>query len=152
MDALPFIDEHSREIDASPDRAWRALPGASAGGRPDRGSSRIARILGCEQSGVSGTPGEVGSTVPGFRVARSEPPRELALEGRHRFARYELLFRVDDLGRGRSRVRAETRALFPGARGSAYRALVIGSRGHVAATRRMLGGVARRAEGGRMPA
>ena len=150
MGELPFIDEHSRVIEAPPDRAWQALPGASM--RSDRGASGLARLLGCEQSAVAGTPGEVGSTIPGFRVARSQRPRELALEGRHRFARYELLFHVDDLGRGRSRVRAETRAAFPGLRGTAYRVLVIGSRGHVAATRRMLVRVARRAENGRMAA
>jgi hypothetical protein len=70
----------------------------------------------------------------------------LALEGRHRFSRYALTFRIDDLGDGASRLRAETRAEFPGARGSVYRALVIGTRGHTLATRRMLNSVGRRAE------
>jgi len=44
------------------------------------------------------------------------------------------------------RVRAETRAEFPGLQGSVYRALVIGTRGHVLVTRRILAAVQRRAE------
>lgn len=82
----------------------------------------------------------------GFRVVRAEAPHELALEGEHRFSRYALTFRVDDLGPGRSRVRAETRAAFPGLKGATYRALVIGTRVHVLAVRRMLGAIRRRAE------
>jgi hypothetical protein len=38
---------------------------------------------------------------------------------------------------------ATTRAAFPGARGRAYRALVIGTRAHVLATRHMLHAVRR---------
>jgi hypothetical protein len=38
---------------------------------------------------------------------------------------------------------ATTRAAFPGARGQAYRALVIGTRAHVLATRHMLHAVRR---------
>ena len=71
---------------------------------------------------------------------------ELALAGAHRFSRYALSFRIDSLGSRRSRLRAETRAEFPGLKGGAYRALVIGSRGHVLITRRLLGAVKRRAE------
>jgi hypothetical protein len=43
-------------------------------------------------------------------------------------------------------VRAETRAAFPGLQGRAYRALVIGTRGHVLAVRRLLRAVKARAE------
>ena len=66
--------------------------------------------------------------------------------GRHRFARYELTFRVDPLDDGTCRVRARTSASFPGLRGRAYRALVIGTRGHVLVVRRMLGATRHRAE------
>ena len=45
------------------------------------------------------------------------------------------LDRVERTGAG-TRLRAETRAEFPGARGRAYRALVIDSRFHVLAVRR----------------
>jgi hypothetical protein len=144
VSSLPRIDEHSTEVAAPPDATWQALvsgvPGAFAG------SARVARLLGCEQTEASGRQGEEGSTIPGFRVVRTTPPRELALDGRHRFSRYALIFRIDDLGNGASRLRAETRAEFPGARGSVYRALVIGTRGHVLVTKRMLNSVGRRAE------
>ena len=68
------------------------------------------------------------------------------LEGEHRFSRYALIFHLDPLPGGRSRVRAETRAAFPGLRGRAYRALVIGTRGHVLAVKRLLRAVRARAE------
>jgi hypothetical protein len=44
------------------------------------------------------------------------------------------------------RLSAETRAEFPGRSGSAYRALVIGTRGHVLAVNSILRAVRRRAE------
>ena len=44
------------------------------------------------------------------------------------------------------RLGAEIRAEFPGAAGTAYRALVIGTRGHVLVTRSFLRSVRRRAE------
>lgn len=62
---------------------------------------------------------------------------ELALQGTHRFSRFALIFSIDRLGSHRSRLRAETRAVFPGA-GLLYRSIVIGTRGHVVAVRRML--------------
>lgn len=89
--------------------------------------------------------------MPGFCVSRSGP-NEIALEGEHRFARYALVFRLDPLGGGSSsggsgtRLRAETRAAFPGLRGRAYRTLVIGTRGHVLVVRRLLEAVRRSAE------
>jgi hypothetical protein len=71
---------------------------------------------------------------------------ELVLEGEHRFSRYALIFHLEALPAGRSRVRAETRAAFPGIRGGAYRALVIGTRAHVLVTKRLLHAVGTRAE------
>lgn len=143
MSDLPFIDERTREVDATPARTWEALvePVQQA-----RAAEVIARLLGCEDATRSGAPGAVGSTTPGFRVVRSAYARELALEGRHRFSRYALTFCVEDAGGGRSRVRALTHAAFPGLRGTIYKAMVIGTRGHVVATRRMLDDIARRAE------
>lgn len=83
----------------------------------------------------------------GVRVARADAPRELALAGRLRFSDYALALRLDALDDGRAtRVRAETRAAFPGVAGGAYRLAVIGTRGHVLIVRRLLGAVARRAE------
>ncbi|MFE5907644.1 hypothetical protein ACFQ6B_00900 [Streptomyces wedmorensis] len=66
--------------------------------------------------------------------------RELALAGAHRFSTYSLVFRIEDLGDGRARLRAETRAAFPGMAGRIYRLLVIGSGGHAIGMRRMLAG------------
>ena len=146
MSSLPFIDEHSEVVAATPEATWKALTARWFSGG---GAARFARLLGCDETAVRGTPGEVGSTVPGFRVRGANPPRELELCGRHHFSRYELDFEIDDLGNGRSRLRAITHAEFPHLRGRLYRGLVIRSGGHVIATRRLLRGIARRAEGHR---
>ena len=65
------------------------------------------------------------------------------LAGRHRFSSYALIFRLDEIGAHRSRLRAETRATFPGAGRRVYRLLVIGTGGHAVAVGRMLAKVAR---------
>ncbi|WP_157592243.1 hypothetical protein [Solirubrobacter soli] len=70
-----------------------------------------------------------GSAPP---VAAQHPGR-LELRGRHRFARYALVFLIDG-----GRVRAQTYAAFPGVEGRAYRALVIGSGAHRVVTKRLL--------------
>jgi hypothetical protein len=46
----------------------------------------------------------------GFRVALSTPVRELAYVGHHPFSTYALIFHLDEADRGRTRLRAETRA------------------------------------------
>ena len=81
---------------------------------------------------------EPGSTITGFRVTRAVAPDELVLEGEHRFSRYALIFHLEALPHDRCRLRAETRASFPGLRGRAYRALVIGTHGHLVAVKRLL--------------
>lgn len=144
---LPHIDEHAIAIEAGPDATWEATLRIVEGSFASPATARVARLLGCAEVARSGPrPLAIGSTIPGFRVRRAEPGRELALVGSHRFSSYALIFRLDDLGEGRTHVRAETRAEFPGLRGSAYRALVIGTRGHVLVVRRLLGAVKRRAE------
>jgi hypothetical protein len=133
------------EVAAAPERVWAALIGWV--GRP---SSRAAELgagaLGCRERRMNGLAGEEGSSIVGFRIARSEPPVELALTGRHRFSEYALIFEIDDLGGARSRLRAITRAAFPGAAGRLYRALVIGTRLHVRAVRSILAAIRARAE------
>lgn len=141
------MDEHATEVAAPPARVWEALLGAVEAVVSGAAAPRYARLVGCADTTASGPrPLGVGSTVPGFHVAAATAPRELALAGSHRFSEYLLTFRLDDLGDGRTRVRAETRAEFPGLKGRAYRALVIDTRMHVLATNRIVGSVRRRAE------
>lgn len=141
MSVLPFVDEHVVVVDAGVEEFWRRLL-VKVGRSLSTGSgARYARVVGAvPRENGGGRPLGVGSEFPGFRVARLVPGRELALEGRHRFSTYSLVFRVEELTDGRCRLRAETRAVFPGAAGRVYRALVIGSGGHALAMRRLLAG------------
>jgi hypothetical protein len=146
-DALPHIDEHSAQIGSELDPAWEALLEVVEGSFAAGAASRGARLLGCADVSAAGPrPLATGSQVPGFHVEAAERPRLLALAGRHRFSNYALIFRLDEDAAGHTRIRAETRAEFPGFKGGAYRALVIGTRGHVLVTRRLIGAVKRRAE------
>lgn len=144
---LPHVDEHAVEVAADRDATWAALLRVVEGTVSAGAAPRMARALGCADTGASGPrPLAAGSALPGFHIAVAEAPEELALAGSHRFSDYALIFRLDDIGVGRTRVRAETRAEFPGLKGAVYRALVIGTRMHVLVTRRILGGVKRLAE------
>jgi hypothetical protein len=144
---LPHIDEHSVAVDAGREPTWEALLRVVEGSFSAAAVPRFARLVGCADTVASGPrPLAAGSTVPGFHVATATVPAELALAGRHRFSRYALIFRLDQLDGEHTRIRAETRAEFPGVKGSVYRALVIGTRMHVLVTRRMLAGAKRRAE------
>jgi hypothetical protein len=145
---LPFIDEHALEVGAPAAATWTALL-RTVGDSFGPGWQRpFARLLGCAESAVEGDPGAAGSTVVGFRVAAARAPALLELRGRHRFSRYSLTFRIEDLPSGRSRAAAVTRAEFPGLHGRLYRAAVIGTRAHVIAVNRILRAVRRRAERG----
>jgi hypothetical protein len=142
---LTHIDEHARVMAVSPQSAWTALLGVVAGAFTTCGAEGIARILGCvdvESSGLR--PLAVGSTCPGFHVLEAEELATLALAGEHRFSRYALIFRLQDLGTSGTRLAAETRADFPGIKGNLYRGLVIGTRAHVVVTRSLLAAVQRR--------
>lgn len=145
-DALPFVDEHGVEVAAPPDAVWEALCRVAEGSFSSAFAGRFARLVGCESTGQSGPrPLAEGSAFPGFVVARAEPGSQVALAGRHRYSDYALVFHLDGDG-GTTRLRAETRAQFPGASGRLYRAAVIGTRGHVLVTRRLLAAVKRLAE------
>jgi hypothetical protein len=145
IESLPHIDEHSVSISAPPDVVWRSLLEVVCGMTAGR-KAPVARVLGCTQTEHRGEPGQIGSTVPGFIVTRAVPPAVLALMGEHRFSRYALVFRIDETLAGPVTLKAETRAEFPELKGRAYKALVIGTRGHVVATRSILRSVRRKAE------
>lgn len=144
---LPYLDEHATTIAAGVDAVWPVLLETI-----DRTFSRphaiaYARTVRCADPTASGPrPLAEGSTIPGFRVTAAAPGSELVLEGRHHFSTYALIFRLERLDAGRSRLRAESRAAFPGLPGSLYRLLVIGTGGHVAGMRRLLSAIASRSE------
>jgi hypothetical protein len=144
---LPWVDEHAEEISAPASRVWPALLRTVERMADGAAAPRYARAVGCADTEAGGPrPLEVGSTLPGFHVVAVTPERLLVLAGSHHFSDYALSFRLEPLGAVRTRVIAETRADFPGLRGRAYRALVIGTRLHVLAVRRVLRRVARRVE------
>ena len=144
---LPFVDELPIEIDADRDATWAALLRVVEGSFASARGRGPARLLACEDTEPSGPrPLARGSAFPGFHVDAAEPGVELALAGRHRFSTYMLTFRLEDAGPSRTKLVAETRAAFPGLKGSVYRALVIGTRMHVLVTRRILTATKRRAE------
>ncbi|HWC14687.1 MAG TPA: hypothetical protein VG929_08830 [Actinomycetota bacterium] len=143
---LPFIDEHCVTIAASAEATWSGLRSVPAGFE-GRGKGLFARALGCADVAVTAAdPLQVGSTCPGFHVTEASAPATLFLEGRHKFSRYALNFRVERTSATESRLCAETRAEFPGIHGKLYRSLVIGTRLHVVVVRDILRMVKRRAE------
>lgn len=148
-DELPYVDEHETTIAATADEVWRALIETVDTGFSGRAAASYARLVGCADTAAAGPrPLDVESTIPGFRVVAAVPAQELALTGRHRFSTYALTFRLDALDAERTRLRAESRAAFPGPHGAAYRLLVIRTGGHAVGVRRLLAGIRRRAERG----
>jgi hypothetical protein len=144
---LPYVDEHAAIVAADRERTWESLLRVADGFTAGPGTALFARLVGCTDLEESGPrPLAVGSSFVGFHVAIADPEAELALAGRHHFSDYALVFRLDSLDGGATRVRAETRAEFPHLRGAIYRTLVIGTRIHVLVTRRLLGAVKRSAE------
>lgn len=144
---LPLLDEHATEVAAGPEEVWRALLEGRAEGGAQPAARLLAVLLRCDDRTSSGPrPLARGSVVPGFRVSSADPGRLLVLEGRHRFARYALTFRIDRLEPGETRLSAETRAAFPGATGGAYHWLLTTLGLHGRAVRAMLASTRRRAE------
>jgi hypothetical protein len=145
-EVLPLLDEHATDIDAAADDVWTALITTLDATLSRPWSIVAGEVLGCADTRASGPrPLTEGSTVPGFRVAGAVPGALLALEGRHRWSAYDLVFRLERID-GRTRLRAESRADFPGLAGNTYRLLVVGTGGHAVAVRRLLAAVRHRAE------
>jgi hypothetical protein len=118
MERLPYIDEHAISVRADADATWRGL----------------LQVI-CRD------PQDPSTVPPGFRLDEATPPVRLALNGRHPFSVYRLVFELVpalDQSGARTELRALTWAAFPGIHGRIYRALVIGSGGHRVVVRRML--------------
>jgi hypothetical protein len=130
-DRPTYVDEHTGDLDVPVTRAWDAVRGYVDDLLARGEESRLTGLLATEPPA-------------GFEVAEELPPHLVSLSGRHRFSDYVLDLRVSPHGAG-SRVTAVTYADFPGVRGTAYRAAVVGSRGHVVAVRRILSAVRERA-------
>jgi hypothetical protein len=131
---LPYVDEHAVEVRAPRDRVWSALDDYVRTSIGISSRHPLALVLG---------------TTPrsGFAVADTVPGEYVALEGRHRFSVYRLVFDVAEGSHpGTTVLRATTLAAFPGLHGRAYRLLVITSRAHVVATTGMLHAIHRAAE------
>ncbi len=142
---LPFVDEHGILVAATRRAVWEAIPIVLQRTFDSPAAWTTSFLLGCgEREGDPFPPIRI-ATLAGFRVVAATHMSELALEGSHRFSRYALTFRIDDVS-GQTRVRAETRAEFPRFAGKLYRALVIGSGGHEIVVRRLLRAIRRRAE------
>lgn len=146
LERLPPVDEHSIEVDAPAEASWAAVFPTLQKAMDGRLSRALAHRLGAEQEESSGDLHHPGGVLPGFVVSRAVPPVMLALLGEHRFSKYALVVRIDLLPGQRSRVRIETRASFPGKRGSTYKAAVVGTRGHVVVVRSLLRAIRKRAE------
>jgi len=144
---LPFVDEHVVVVAAGADAVWTALLESVDRAFSGPAAERYVRLVGGRPSAPAGPrPLVAGAALAGFAVVEAQEPAGLVLEGRHRFSDYRLSFRLEVLGPDATRLRAETRAAFPGLGGAAYRALVIGSRGHRLGLRRLLSGIRRDAE------
>lgn len=70
----------------------------------------------------------------------------MTLEGRHHFASYRLILETYAHGGSSTELRVRSLADFRGASGQVYRALLMGTRGHVLAVRHLIRTVRRMAE------
>jgi hypothetical protein len=145
--SLPYVDEHTTVVEAEADAVWQALTRALERFLDRPKAAGYARLVGADYLTASGPrPLAERSRFPGFLVTTADPPHELVLEGRHSFAVYALILRLEPADLGRTRLRAETRAAFPGLVGAVYKRLVLGTGAHRAGVRRLLAAVRRRSE------
>lgn len=144
---LPFVDAWSIDIGAPPRAVWEAVLACVPGPRSGMALQAFAWVWGADPAGSNGLASHVlGAERPGFAVCEVVPLATYALTGRHRFARYQLVFRIDQLGPGFSRLTAETFATFPGRAGRLYRMLLMDAKFHALMMWLMLRRIRRRAE------
>jgi hypothetical protein len=127
---LPHLDDHEVWIGAPAEAVFPTVREYVDGLLARVAGGPLPRLLGLDPR-------------PGFAILDEVPGRLLRLGGRHRFSRYHLVFELDP-DRGGTLLRARSYAEFPGLPGRAYRAAVVGTRGHVLATRHMLRSIRRR--------
>ena len=132
LDDLPRIDEHSVDVAATPEAVFAAVRQRFDHLLSGPAGRVFARVWGCDPPNA-------------FAVVDEQPPHLLVVAGQHRFSRYGIVFRISAAAGG-SKLSAESRAEFPGWSGRAYRTVVIGSGGHVVATRTLLRRIAASAE------
>ena len=132
-DDLPYVDTHEVQVRAGPASVWAALLHFANNDVGIAPSNPLARLLGTQPA-------------TGFEVVGADSGRWLALAGRHRFARYQLVFHVTGKGERETTLSGHTYSAFPGLPGRAYRAVVVGTGIHAVATTRMLRAVAAMAE------
>lgn len=144
---LPFVDAWSVDVEASPRTVWDTVLDSMPGPYGSLLLRLWAMVWGADPAEANGLASHVlGAERPGLAVCEVVPPATYALTGRHRFARYQVVFRIDQRGATRSRLTAETFADFQGPAGRLYRAVVIGSRAHALAVRATLHLIRIRAE------
>jgi len=133
MDPLPYVDEHAHALPVGAGPAFDAVAAEARALAERRLPRPFVRAWALRPAS-------------GFAVTELVRPVRVVLRGSHRFSTYELAFVIDETPEGVV-VRARTSATFPRLRGTLYRLLVIGCRGHVLAVRGMLHSIARRAAG-----
>ena len=146
LEKLPAIDEHEIEVDAPAEATWAALFPTLEKAFGGKFAHSYCERVHASETEAHGDLHHPGGTLPGFTVTRAIAPVMLALAGKHHFAQYAVVFKIDLLPGQRSRVRLETRAEFVGAKGRIYRVGVLGTRVHVIGVRRMLRAIKRGAE------
>ncbi|TCN44649.1 hypothetical protein EV644_101213 [Kribbella orskensis] len=129
---LPYVDTHQTTVDASRERVWAALLRYVDTSLGARKAVPLAWVLGTKPQS-------------GFESIDEIPELQLTLAGRHRFAKYQLIFDLTDTADGQTVLSAHTYSAFPGPHGRIYRLLVISSHAHVLATTQLLHTISRQA-------
>ena len=144
---LPFVDAWSVDIDAPARVVWDTVLATAPGTRGGPVRRAIAILLKADPADSNGMASHaLGAERPGFAVCEVVAPVTYALAGQHRFATYQLVFRIDQRGPGRSRLTAETFATFPGTGGRLYRMFLMDAKLHALVMWMMVRRVRRRAE------
>lgn len=139
----PFVDEHTRLIDASVTEVWAALTAHLAASN-NRSTNAYASLVGAHPRRGAGEFPRHGATLAGFAVSQGEPPHQLTLTGEHRFSRYTMTFLLEPHDEG-TVLHARSHAEFPDFHGQVYRLAVIGSGAHRTLVQQLLRSVGRRA-------